>query len=184
MVKVWDVATESCAATLSGHGGGVFALAALHDGRLASGSGDKTVKLWDVAAGSCVSTLSADGWPPGERQRGQDGKVVGRCDRVMRLHAERAHVRRVCPGTASRRAVGDRQRRHDGEAVGIGDEGVCCDAIRARRQGQLAGGAARGSSGERQLRQRREGLGVGAVWWWPLLPADGTHDKGVGRRRA
>ncbi len=43
--------------TLQGHSSTVFALTLLGDGRLASGSGDKSIKLWDVKTGQCVQTL-------------------------------------------------------------------------------------------------------------------------------
>ena len=32
-------------------------LAALQDGRLASGSADAMIKIWDLATGACVATL-------------------------------------------------------------------------------------------------------------------------------
>ncbi len=43
--------------TLQGHSSAVFALTMLGDGRLASGSSDKSIKLWDVQTGKCVQTL-------------------------------------------------------------------------------------------------------------------------------
>ncbi len=43
--------------TLQGHSSHVYALALLGDGRLASGSDDKSIKLWDVQMGQCVQTL-------------------------------------------------------------------------------------------------------------------------------
>ena len=57
-VRVWDVATKECVATLKGHTDGVFAVCGLGDGsRIASGSGDNTVRVWDVATKECVATL-------------------------------------------------------------------------------------------------------------------------------
>ena len=46
-VRVWDVATKECVATLEGHTGLVYAVCGLGDGsRIASGSEDKTVRVW------------------------------------------------------------------------------------------------------------------------------------------
>jgi len=56
-VRLWDVATRACVATLGGHTGDVNGLAVLGDGRLASGSDDKTVRLWDVSTRGCVGVL-------------------------------------------------------------------------------------------------------------------------------
>jgi WD40 repeat protein len=43
--------------TLEGHDGTVWALAALPNGQLASGSSDHSIKIWDVATGAEVRTL-------------------------------------------------------------------------------------------------------------------------------
>ena len=46
-VRVWDVATKECVATLEGHTDNVMAVCSLGDGlRIASGSSDKTVRVW------------------------------------------------------------------------------------------------------------------------------------------
>ncbi len=61
-LKVWDLASWSCLATLEGHGDRVSAVAVTPDGgRAVSGSGDKTLKVWDLASGACLATFSADG---------------------------------------------------------------------------------------------------------------------------
>ena len=54
MIKIWDLATSSCVATLGDedideHANIVFSLAVLAGGRLASGSADQTIKVWDLA---------------------------------------------------------------------------------------------------------------------------------------
>ena len=44
-VKVWELATGACVATLEGHQSAVTSLAVLEHGRLASGSFDGTIKV-------------------------------------------------------------------------------------------------------------------------------------------
>ena len=58
-LKVWDVATGKCVATLEGHSGDVYGVAVFPDGRrVVSVSRDNTLKVWDVAqTGECVATL-------------------------------------------------------------------------------------------------------------------------------
>jgi WD40 repeat protein len=66
-LKLWDVATLQCLATLSGHAEAVRFCAWSSDGvTVASGSKDKTVKLWSVETDSCVATLSGhNNWVDG-----------------------------------------------------------------------------------------------------------------------
>jgi RNA polymerase sigma factor (sigma-70 family) len=50
-VKLWDIVTGRCLATLSDHSGPIFALSAAPDGKtLASGGFDGSVTLWDLAS--------------------------------------------------------------------------------------------------------------------------------------
>ena len=57
-LKVWDVATGKCVATLEGHSGTVMSVAISPDGRrVVSGSKDKTLKVWDIETGECMATL-------------------------------------------------------------------------------------------------------------------------------
>lgn len=59
-LKLWDLATGSEVATLTGHSGWVNAVA-IADGRFAvSGSEDKTLKVWDLLTGNEVATFSGD----------------------------------------------------------------------------------------------------------------------------
>ena len=56
-IIVWDLANSCSIQTLYGHTSLVTCLVYLPDGRLASGSHDKTVKVWDLGKGECVKTL-------------------------------------------------------------------------------------------------------------------------------
>jgi WD40 repeat protein len=48
-LKVWDVATGECVATLEGHSERVVGVAISPDGRrVVSGSHDQTLKLWGI----------------------------------------------------------------------------------------------------------------------------------------
>ena len=46
-IKLWNLVSGTCEATLEGHADRVTALAVLADGRLASGSGDKAIRIWE-----------------------------------------------------------------------------------------------------------------------------------------
>ena len=48
-IKIWDVATGACFATLEGHEDAVGSIAVLEGGKLASGSYDGKIKIWDSA---------------------------------------------------------------------------------------------------------------------------------------
>ncbi|GAX79162.1 hypothetical protein CEUSTIGMA_g6602.t1 [Chlamydomonas eustigma] len=68
-VKVWDVNSGTCIATLLDHSDGVTQVCFSPGGRLlASCSTDKTAKIWDLASGTCTSTLN-----------GHDGPVTSLC---------------------------------------------------------------------------------------------------------
>jgi WD domain, G-beta repeat len=61
-VKLWDLSTRECVATLEGHTHYIFCLTSFSDANgvtwLASGSGDHTITLWDVVAHTQVAQLS------------------------------------------------------------------------------------------------------------------------------
>ena len=87
-IKVWDVVTGECVATLKGHSkevrcgvrylwyfcvdvcsSWVNCVAVFPDGRrIVSGSDDKTLKVWDVATGKCVATLKGHSGKYGVRR--------------------------------------------------------------------------------------------------------------------
>jgi WD40 repeat protein len=57
-VRVWDLSSGQCRATLEGHTGGVRSVALSADGGTAvAGSDDRTVRVWDLSSGQCRATL-------------------------------------------------------------------------------------------------------------------------------
>ena len=57
-LRLWDVGSGSCLATLHGHGDIVWRVALSPDGRLAaSGSADDTVRIWDLQRNECLQEL-------------------------------------------------------------------------------------------------------------------------------
>ena len=61
-IKVWDIATNTCLMTLSGHAEEITTLIELNDGRLASGCTDGTIKIWNISNegfGTCEMTLES-----------------------------------------------------------------------------------------------------------------------------
>jgi WD40 repeat protein len=55
-IKIWDLNSNQCIATLIGHFGVVKSLA-IHDGKLYSGSWGGTIKIWDLNSNQCIATL-------------------------------------------------------------------------------------------------------------------------------
>ena len=56
-IKIWDLETKTQELSLRVHEGNVQCLLQLSDGRLVSGSGDKTIKIWDVDFGGYKTLL-------------------------------------------------------------------------------------------------------------------------------
>ena len=57
-VRVWDIASGRCEATLQGHTAAVLSVSWSGDGRrVVSGSRDNTVRVWEIASGRCEATL-------------------------------------------------------------------------------------------------------------------------------
>ena len=61
-VQVLGTLQGTCATTLTGHTNNVYSVCQLADGRIVSGSEDKSIKVWDLSSnggvGSCVLTLT------------------------------------------------------------------------------------------------------------------------------
>jgi len=57
-LKLWDVGAGTCVSTRMEFTSSIRALAALPDGRLASGSWGGTVRLWDAGSGTCIRMLT------------------------------------------------------------------------------------------------------------------------------
>lgn len=59
-IKIWNLKTGECIATLEGHTDDVHSLIKLSENRIASGSRDKTIKIWNIEIpehAHCIATL-------------------------------------------------------------------------------------------------------------------------------
>ena len=109
--RLWEAATGTPLATLSGHTDTVWAVAFSPDGRqVLTGSSDSTARLWEAATGTPLATLS------GHDRPGQGGGVLAR-----------------------RPAGADRLRRQHGAAVGGGHRQAAGDAVRPQEPSQCGG---------------------------------------------
>ncbi|NTV51179.1 MAG: TIR domain-containing protein [Geobacteraceae bacterium] len=60
-VKIWDLESGECRATLKGYSGMVFSVAITPDGkRILSGSNDYSIRVWDVGTGRELAKLDGD----------------------------------------------------------------------------------------------------------------------------
>ncbi len=56
-IKVWELETGQCTATITDNHGSVYSLA-VFNGKLFSASDDCTIKVWDLKTGECTATLT------------------------------------------------------------------------------------------------------------------------------
>lgn len=107
-VRIWDVKTQTCLVTLSGHSGAVTALRFSRDGALlASGSADTTLVVWDVVgeAGLCRFKGHKDAvtdlvsWWGGGSSSSSGGSTSSRSSRAMvgRWVGERGVLQTLLP---------------------------------------------------------------------------------------
>jgi small GTP-binding protein len=61
-IRIWNLETAGCLATLQGHSSTAYSVQITPDGKFAvSGSEDRTIKIWDLEARTCVGTLEGHG---------------------------------------------------------------------------------------------------------------------------
>lgn len=57
-LKLWEIDTEKCLATLKGHELSIYSICLLNNEKhVVSGSADQTLKLWNIETGECLLTL-------------------------------------------------------------------------------------------------------------------------------
>ncbi len=87
-MRVWDLSSGQCRATLPGHTGSVNGVALSGDGRTAvSGSDDNTVRVWDLSSRQCRATLSGHTDQVNSVALSVDGRTVvsGSWDQTVRV---------------------------------------------------------------------------------------------------
>jgi hypothetical protein len=96
-VRVWDVGAQcpeevrenrsgACILTLCGHGSRVTSLAVLSDGKLVSGSYDRTIRVWDPKSGTCKLLLIGHLGDVTALAALPDGRLVsGSADKTIRV---------------------------------------------------------------------------------------------------
>jgi hypothetical protein len=73
-IKIWDLNTNTCLATLAGHTEWVWAMA-ISDGMLFTGSDDSTIKIWDLNTKTSLATLTGHTASPYSALVGRTGGV-------------------------------------------------------------------------------------------------------------
>jgi WD40 repeat protein len=75
-IKIWDLSTGKCIATLRGHSGSVISITQLADGKIASCSYDYHIKIWDLSTEQCVATLTGHSFSVKSIIQLSDGKIA------------------------------------------------------------------------------------------------------------
>ena len=151
-VRLWDPATGTQLATLTGHTSWVTAVAFSPDGRgLASAGDDGTVRLWDPATGTQLATLTGHTDLVHAVAFSPDGQLLASAgdDGTVRLWdpATGAQLATLTGHAAAVDAVafspdgraGLRRRRPDGAAVGPGHRDAAGHPARPHRRGVRGG---------------------------------------------
>ncbi len=87
-VKIWNVSTGDCLATLTGHIKSVRSVSFSGDEKyVVSGSDDKSVMIWDVATSNCLATLTGHTSGVTSVSFSVDGKYVasGSSDKTVKI---------------------------------------------------------------------------------------------------
>jgi predicted 2-oxoglutarate/Fe(II)-dependent dioxygenase YbiX len=125
LVRVAAALPGAQARQLAGHGGWVWAVAALGPAQLASASEDGSVRLWDLASGACVERLDT-GVPLRTLAVAPDGQAlaVGGIDGRLRLWRRDGPQWRPQPGWLAHGAAVRRVRfAADGTLASAGEDG-------------------------------------------------------------
>ena len=113
-LKIWDVASQECRATLVGHSDAVKCVAvAKGEKRAVSGSYDLTIRFWNLETGECLATLNGHSDTVNSVQITLDGRFAvsgssdstvkiwdleaGTCIRTFEGHQDKVHSVAISP---------------------------------------------------------------------------------------
>jgi small GTP-binding protein len=119
-VRVWDLGTGQCLATLENHIDFVWGVAVTPDGRrVISGSDDGTVRVWDLETGQCLATLEGHTGGVDDVAVTPDGRRVisGSDDKTVRVWD-------LPPIAGEARQAGEATRYTNAKVLLVGDSGV------------------------------------------------------------
>jgi WD40 repeat protein len=119
-LHLWDGWGRRARATLAGHGQAVTILAALEEGRVVSGSLDRTVRSWDVSRGRLLSVCHVEGGVQALARRGAHQLWVAQGGTLASLSLpERA---RLPPPAVARPVSAVESERRDATFLGCLEE--------------------------------------------------------------